>query len=107
MSKRNSQLASTKRFGAWWAAVWRAQGGTCFYCDAPMDQLVTDTDRMATWDHVKPLSRKKGANKKQNMVLACKGCNQEKGNRRPSQDEKFRAKHIYWHASQLVARAIR
>ena len=49
----------------------------CYYCHAPF-RLFDD----ATLDHVKPLSLG-GKSTKDNMVLACKTCNGEKGNKYP------------------------
>lgn len=63
----------------------------CYYCGAEIyvggRQKDPDT---ATRDHVTPLSRG-GTNSKDNLVWACKSCNQEKG---ASTLEEYRARLI-------------
>lgn len=52
--------------------VWERDKMICFYCK----QLCTETNK--TVDHIKPL-HKGGSNDMENLVTACKKCNQEKG----------------------------
>lgn len=55
------------------------QRGLCFYCCEPLGAETTK-------DHFYPLGR--GGNRSwQNIVLACRCCNQAKGPREPSEDE--------------------
>jgi 5-methylcytosine-specific restriction endonuclease McrA len=59
-------------------AVWIRDGGACQYCGLGL------TRREATWDHVLPKSRGGGASWS-NIVVACRPCNQRKGNRTPGE----------------------
>lgn len=51
-----------------------AQDGRCFYCTAKL------SNTKSTTDHVIPIS-KGGTNEQSNMVVACKPCNNAKGDR--------------------------
>lgn len=51
---------------------------SCCYCKAEMSLHPCD-DRAATIEHIKPLSRG-GADSRHNIKLACKPCNQARGN---------------------------
>jgi 5-methylcytosine-specific restriction endonuclease McrA len=68
------------------AALLRLQGGACFYCGEPMSTTAADPLRMDTFDEVVPRSRG-GMAIRTNVVLACMGCNRDKGNRMPTAEE--------------------
>jgi hypothetical protein len=53
----------------------KRDGFQCYLCDAPFTQ-----DNLPTIDHVWPLS-KGGGWDRDNLKLACRSCNQDKGNR--------------------------
>lgn len=71
------------------AELWSDQSGLCFYCRKPM-RLVppSSPDRIppdaATIDHVVPRSHG-GSNNRENLVMACHACNQEKADRLPGE----------------------
>lgn len=52
---------------------YQRQKGKCFYCNDPLNHVYHE-------DHVVPLTRG-GSNDMANIVLACPGCNQSKGNK--------------------------
>lgn len=54
----------------------KKQSGVCFYCRKPL--LLED----ATIDHITPKS-KGGSYALENLVAACRPCNQEKGSMHP------------------------
>lgn len=58
-------------------AVWNRDKYQCAYCGEHLDE------NTATVDHVKPRSRLKRGDKSaiDNLVTACKPCNQKKGDR--------------------------
>jgi len=58
------------------ADILESQGGRCFYCP----------NLSTTVDHLIPLSQN-GAYGSSNIVGACKGCNEEKGDRMPTGEE--------------------
>ena len=61
--------------------LWRAQHGRCRYCKQLMVHIPgTVLDSSVTWDHVVPRSRG-GSNAVENLVLACRSCNNLKGNK--------------------------
>ena len=63
--------------------------GRCFYCGRRI--YVTDGgESSATLEHIRPLKRG-GTNDLENLALACKGCNEEKGRNadRSKPDEYF------------------
>jgi hypothetical protein len=49
----------------------------CFYCSSSFDWDNPQSEFYPTWDHKVPKSKGGGAG--QNLVMACKRCNQEKG----------------------------
>jgi 5-methylcytosine-specific restriction endonuclease McrA len=59
-------------------SVWLRDEGRCQYC------ATTLVRRDATYDHILPRSRG-GRVTWTNIVLACRACNQKKGNRTPSE----------------------
>ncbi|MEN6547733.1 MAG: HNH endonuclease signature motif containing protein [Armatimonadia bacterium] len=61
---------------------YNAQDGLCAYCQCELG----DSYHI---DHVRPLGRG-GANTLTNLVLACKFCNQSKGNRTPAEWAEWR-----------------
>lgn len=68
------------------ASLLRLQEGLCFYCGTPMITTGSDPSRMDTIDEVMPRSRG-GRCDRDNQVLACKGCNEAKGARLPTDAE--------------------
>lgn len=67
--KRKSHSRKAKKYAQ--ILIWR-DGDFCFYCGVELDE------NTRTVDHVIPLSRG-GLNKLDNCVLACKTCNEAKG----------------------------
>ena len=63
------------------------QSGRCFYCQATLQF------KFATKDHLIPKSHEKGLRK--NVVMSCRRCNEEKGNRLPTPEETKRAAELY------------
>ncbi len=61
----------------------RKQKDKCFYCEAAL------TMKSMTIDHKIPRS-KGGTNRASNLVAACFGCNQDKGDKTVKQFEKWR-----------------
>lgn len=61
--------------------LFQEQDGLCFYCQQLMvlDVDTSGNPRLCTVDHVLPLSRG-GDNSPENLVAACRACNQWKGN---------------------------
>jgi len=64
-------------------SAWRRQRGKCFYCDVPMilpgkDGRNGTHPQCCTRDHVLPKSLG-GTLAKGNVVLACRTCNNKKG----------------------------
>lgn len=64
----------------------------CFYCHEPVAcwQCTPEVHREATRDHVVPKSQG-GGNRYENLVLACRRCNEERGD---TEFEVFREKQI-------------
>lgn len=63
--------------------LWDVQGGRCAYCLRNLTRGILKADgsvpdSSATVDHVHPRSRG-GTSERSNLVLACYGCNQRKG----------------------------
>lgn len=58
-----------------------APGHLCPYCWEPMPGK-THPHRAPTWDHVVPISRG-GPDSKANILVVCRRCNGDKGNRNP------------------------
>lgn len=76
------------------AALWAAQQGLCFYCSQQMlDEAVPAHARRVTADHFIP--RRYGADRVNNIVLACFECNNEAGSRMPSMRQAARFKALY------------
>lgn len=69
-----------------------AQSGRCFYCHELMLE--------PTQDHFVPKT-KGGMGRINNLVLACRGCNQEKSGRNPTPAEQRRRIALARRASQL------
>ena len=61
----------TPEFEKWRHRQFLYQGGTCFYCDIPLQGIRTDVE------HIVPKS-KGGTNNARNLVLACWECNKKK-----------------------------
>ncbi len=64
--------------------VWTESGGLCFFCRAPIPFL------NRTFDHLVPKS-KGGMDTAQNLVVACRTCNENKGSTFPTFDQLERA----------------
>lgn len=68
-----------------WKKLWEKQEGRCFWCNCemikgPHPKGARQPDRLATFDHIKPLS-KGGHWHIKNLCLACHWCNQAKADR--------------------------
>lgn len=66
-----------------------AQSGRCFYCGCRINSAT------ATRDHLVPRLMGKGKGARMNIVLACRGCNERKASRPPTQVELSRARRMY------------
>lgn len=75
-------LEKTKRKGSYKSAKKRLfkKSKICCWCNDPL------TLEKATVEHIVPLSRG-GLNNANNMKLACKGCNQKRGNEMPELED--------------------
>lgn len=62
--------------GGWKGLLFKRQKGLCKYCRSAMSK--GEGPYEATIDHVVPISRG-GRNSRDNVVLACRSCNQAKG----------------------------
>lgn len=62
--------------------LYNEQGGICPYCLGEMT-LTQHFNNSATVDHLIPKSRG-GADLRENFVIACKSCNEDKGNKMPN-----------------------
>lgn len=87
-------------------AVYVIQGGKCFYCHRQIWHEVSGrrrvtSDRFATVDHLWPKSR--GNPAIGNTVLACRQCNQRKGNRAPTPEEVGRFERLGLNSEALDA----
>jgi len=72
--KRERDKARELRKSAWWAA--KIKDAVCYYCSCGV--LAADV----TMDHVVPIA-KGGKSTKNNLVVACKPCNNRKKNSNP------------------------
>jgi hypothetical protein len=61
-------------------AIKRRDKDRCRYCGTQVDWRARRGDGSATYDHVKPISAG-GTNTLENVVVACKGCNDRKNKR--------------------------
>jgi hypothetical protein len=59
--------------------AFKRQGGTCYWCDSPMLDPLSDHPRACTAEHLQPRSRG-GRDQPHNIVAACFCCNNERGN---------------------------
>lgn len=73
MARRNLTVAERIRFKYW--LYWK-YGPECGYCHRLFDWRYG-----LTIDHIQPKSKGGAVRDVRNMVLACKGCNQAKGNK--------------------------
>lgn len=77
---RSRAVAKVVSRNKWRWRLWRDHRGACFYCKRRT--LLSDCHKaeplFATVDHVIPVSRG-GANVYENLVLACRVCNEQKG----------------------------
>lgn len=73
IKKRKRRIGQA--FGSYRGEMFRRQKGRCAYCCIAMSWDTTATG--ATVDHVVPIS-KGGKNKRGNLVLACRRCNNAK-----------------------------
>lgn len=64
--------------------LWKAQDGKCFYCAQPMltEAAQARHPRLVTRDHFIPAAY--GAQRYNNIVLACTNCNRSSGHQMPS-----------------------
>jgi 5-methylcytosine-specific restriction endonuclease McrA len=69
--RRTKRLRLSRRFRQ--RIFWR-DGGKCVYCERPV------AFKDATMDHVQPLVRQGKFRSKENIVTACRNCNQKKDN---------------------------
>lgn len=86
------------------AALWKAQGGLCFYCQTKMQRSGAETSkRLATIEHLTPRSDG-GRAVVGNVVLACRSCNGHRGTRELTQDEMKRAEGLTREVLLLMGR---
>lgn len=62
----------------WRADQWVRQKGLCHYCQGQLQKAGTNSKRAATVEHLLPISRG-GKSSEENCVLACRECNNERG----------------------------
>ena len=62
------------------SAIRKRDKDRCRYCGCQVNWRARRGDAAATYDHVQPISRG-GTNTVENVVVACKGCNDRKGRR--------------------------
>lgn len=60
--------------------AWEDGGRMCHYCDRPTPRPGTKNGYGTHFDHIVPVSHG-GKHDKSNLVVCCKRCNTEKGNR--------------------------
>lgn len=90
------------------AELYELQGGCCFYCNVkmrayPWRATTPQQLRGYTRDHVVPQAL--GGNVHHNIVLACRDCNNEKGDRKPTKIERELCRLLYFGHSLIAARA--
>ena len=73
--------------------IFLAQRGLCFYCFEPLEWSTGNYKISYTKDHFYPKS--KGFKQRENIVLAHEYCNGQKGNRKPTEDERVRFEELY------------
>lgn len=78
MSRSLRRQLDTAKGQDWRRKRHKLQGGRCAYCGEPMVLEPQGSRRVATLDHVVPLSRG-GAHHWENTAAACAPCNQAKG----------------------------
>lgn len=83
-------------------AVYKSQNGECFYCQKKLLSIDGLSDDI-TIDHFRAISRG-GTSHWKNCVLACKACNEIKGNRRPNNKERMRKRFQNFVVSQYFAK---
>lgn len=69
-------------FQIWKHDQFLKQGGTCYYCDTPLNGVRQNVE------HIVPKS-KGGTNHKSNLVLSCSDCNKDKGTKLLTNNEKL------------------
>ena len=67
--KKERSIARDLRKSTWWKR--KCADGTCYYCNAKVPA------KMLTMDHIVPVARG-GKSVKNNIVTACKTCNNKK-----------------------------
>jgi len=93
---RVCEIRRARAFTPLVAVLRKLQGCRCFYCMAPLSarhHVPGRRERGWTRDHVRP--RAKGGGNACNVVLACFGCNQLKGDRLPSALELAAARQLW------------
>ncbi len=97
-------------------ALWIYQMGLCYYCEQSLEPAGEELGDLyphnAEIDHLVPLS-KGGSNDLYNLVVACRGCNREKGQKDHQQffdfcrfsqdDDTFEQFVSYWYDDEDVA----
>lgn len=87
-ARKKARREKAKEKGRGWSSRDRAMvrkrllkrdGDLCALCGTKMDTSDPMSPRYATIDHVQPLSRG-GSNKTRNLKLACRACNNARGN---------------------------
>ena len=78
--RRERNAARELRFSAWWKR--KLSRGRCYYCEAQV------LPKELTMDHIVPIVRG-GKSVKNNVVTACKACNNKKKHLLPIEWEEY------------------
>ncbi len=87
-------------------SVWEDYGRMCHYCDKKLPRPGTKSGRATHFDHLVPVS-KNGSHSLKNLVVCCKRCNTEKGDKDYVtflSDRRTQAKAQVMRLSRLLAR---
>lgn len=79
--KKRNRISNPKRR---MKELFKKYNGKCFYCEQRVSTSSQCLRPLGTIDHYIPLSRG-GTHSKENLVLACFPCNQDKGNMMPDE----------------------
>ena len=88
--------------------VWEDYGRMCHYCDKPIPRPGTKGGRGTQFDH-KHAQSLGGSDDLSNLVVSCKVCNREKGNKtylQFLQDRRNQARKQLLRLSKLLAREL-
>lgn len=76
--------------------LYYVQLGKCMYCGKNIDIENLNNNDLVDRDHIYPQSKTKDDSIHNNLVLACRICNQAKGDRYPLPQEWVRRMHDFW-----------